>query len=274
MKKEKPEDGHLASIGHWRLAYWLYSTKFRREHQIYSISTDSNMDKTHQIVNSPLFLVHMSLYSLKITNADQYAKFKVGTIGAEYDVIRISPEAHLAPLMEPKHYASSSYYKIVFTDRNGNAINLFPRNKGVVVEIASSGHIPINIPDDYDEYKYVYLEGAVFPDDHLEHILACKNTTFLYILDFVDVVYRLLNRIDDLKALQNLDFLKLNINPANLSQITLSTFLEQLPSLRAARFIFHDLEDIESYLKMQTIPRQWERHGDAVDTANFHRCLK
>lgn len=212
--------------------------------------------------------------SLKITNADEYANFKAGAVSAVYDVVHILPEAHPSPLMEPKHFANTSYYKIVFTDSSGNSINLFPRNKGVVVEIVSNGNVAINIPDDYHEYKYVYLHKAIFPDEHLEHILRCKNTTYLYILDFVDVAYKLLNRIDDLKALKRLNFFKVNINPANLSQITLSTFLEQLPSLRIARFIFHDLDDIEPYLKTQTIPSEWERHGDAVDTADFHKCLE
>lgn len=213
--------------------------------------------------------------SLEILNAKQYAQFRAGSIGANADIVYIRAAAHAAPLLEPPHFANVGAYKVSFGDDKGNLIDIYPRNRGVQVSLSvrPSSALAFAIPHDFSEYQYSVDGDVVLTGANVDAMLRCTNATHLTIMDAHDVAGMLLQRIDDMAKMTKLQTLKLAINRGHLARMELGAFLARLPSLRFATFVFQDWHerDVEAFLKRQAVPANWQRHGNYVDSAIFHR---
>lgn len=166
-----------------------------------------------------------------------------------------------------------SNYKLSFSDKKGNLIDIYPRNQGVQISLTLDNTIAFDIPENYKEYKFSIDYDVILTEVNLNALLNCKSATYLSIYDARDLAYTLMKRIDTLARMTKLKSLKMNINNEYLPHMKLKPFLEQIPSLRFVTFIFQDLREheVKAYLKDQDIPSDWARHGNYVDSAIFHR---
>lgn len=195
-----------------------------------------------------------------IESAEQYDQLKAGQIGRDQKRVIIGTDGHPTPLLLPKLFADAEHYIISFIDANGNMVQLYPKTRqlllSVVVDEISLGGLPL----DYDGYD-IEFEGAQFTSAYIDGFLQWKNIKFAQINDQNNAAYEILKRIEEFGELKELSKIVLNLQRDSYKKVNVKPFLEKLPALKQAFFLFDkslNQEEIVEFVNNQNIPGDWK----------------
>lgn len=182
---------------------------------------------------------------MRIVTPVQYEQFKSGDIGKGYDVVRIESTAHPHILLEPKYFWNASSREIHFSDADGNRIALYPKWQAVLTFLRSGENLTLGIPTNYKDYRIMSVNEAKISLSDLDNILQWKNAIRLDISDRSDVPYLLSQRINELKAMEQLKLISLYIDRNSFQRLCVKPFLVELKSVESVNFLTGSLDENE-----------------------------
>lgn len=200
-------------------------------------------------------------YRLVIETPEQYDQLKSGQIGSDQKRVIIGTDGHPTPLLLPTHFANADeHYAISFVDDNGNMIQLYPQTRQLLLSVAF-GEIPLDgLPLDYDGYD-IEFEGGQFTPAYIDAFLQWKQIKFAQINDQNNAAYEILQRIEEFSELKELSKIVLNLQQDSYKKVILQPFLEKLPALEQAFFLFDksmNQDEIDEFVDGQNIPDNWK----------------
>lgn len=180
--------------------------------------------------------------SLVINTTKAYENFKYGIIGFEYDTVIIEKMEHPSLLLDAKELSNKPQSMIKIEDTNGNRVTLEPKTRTVRAAYRTGANMLSGIPLDYDVYYVAFYDKAEVTDADLDAILQWKNAIRLTITDNSNVAYRLSQRLDELKQLEHLENISLDVPAKFYTKLSTKPFLEGLKSLNLLGFYGPNVE--------------------------------
>lgn len=184
----------------------------------------------------------------------------------------IEAGAHPNILGEAKHFWNASNHIIDFrdVDYKFNYITLQPREQKVVAVFQDGYNMTIGLPTNYVDYSVTFSLNAFVTAADVEAILQWHSVKYLEIHDECNVAYMLLARSGDLKKMQHLESLKLDIQKFSAGKMELQ-FLVNFPALRRAEFKFRRFSEaeIEDFLARQDMPAGFKQIGSPSGSVAF-----
>lgn len=208
-----------------------------------------------------------------ISNPQKYEQFKQRQIATDYDYVYIEAGAHPNILGEVKHFWNASNHIIDFrdVDYKFNYITLQPNEQKVKAVFQDGYNMTSGLPINYVDYSIAFSLNAFVTAADIEAILQWHNVKNLEIHDECDVALKLLTRSDDMKKMQHLENLKLDIQKNSIEKMKLKTFLDNFPQLKRAEFKFRRFShaEIEDFLAEQDIPEDFKKINSPSGSVAF-----
>lgn len=197
-----------------------------------------------------------------ISDPQTYDQFKNRQMAADYDYVYIEAGAHPNVLGEAKYFWNASNHIIDFrdVDYKFNYITLEPTNQKVKAVFQDGYNLTVGLPNNFVYYSVAFSLSVFVTTNDIDAILQWHNAKELEIHDECDVAYDLLQRIDDMKMMQQLEVLKLDIQKYSMAKMSLRPFVESFPRLQRVDFKVRSASqaDIEAFLSQQEIPRSYK----------------
>lgn len=218
--------------------------------------------------------------STDVTDPITYEQLKAGTINlGSYITVFESAKANLLRT-EPKFFTGRRFkiVRFIYRDFEYNLISLRILESKVSTDFQLGTNLTLGLPNAFNDYTLKFTQLALVSDADLDYILTWTEATRLVIADNSNAVVRLLWRVDDMRALNNLKFLGLTVQKANLERMRLEPFMQTLDTVKHMEFVFdRDIskQEMEAFLAEQIIPKAFERINGANDkVASYERLSK
>lgn len=201
---------------------------------------------------------------LQINTTFQYEELRAGEIGIGYDVVIVEPSAHRSVLSQPKFFWSVPF-NMKFRDGKGSEITINPKEQSVHATYRSGRGWTYGLPMIFKEYIIDFIGQAVADGSDIYTILEWKNTSRLAIDDENDLTFNLFERLNEMKAKEQLKHLKLNVHHRTYTKLQVKKFLEELPVLESITLVTKrsvnglNEEEFNEFVKNQEIPEKWEQ---------------
>lgn len=209
----------------------------------------------------------------EINTPKLYAKLKAGDFPVfESDTFNIREDAVANLLWQPKEFANSKYYSLVFIDDDANYISLQPHDKKINGAIAIYYELILGTPADYTEYKLSFAHDLAVCMKNIEYILNLTNATKLTISENSGAAYEMQQRPNQLNELKNLEEIDLSIAEEVHMKLRVTSFVNALSALKKATFTAYSLsaEHFDVFVQNQTIPSGWK----CIRTNTQFQCTK
>lgn len=160
-------------------------------------------------------------------------------------------------------------------DYKRNIINLYPVDKKVRCDFQIGVNLTLGLPRDFECYHIDFGLAGIACLGDIDTILSWKNCKELGIFDQCNIAYKLFQRIDELKQLNDLEVLHLRIDEKSLEDIELMKFFAIFPKLQRIEFEYYNIEEskLETFLgkkKLWTL-EEFERIESRVYAAAYVR---
>lgn len=167
--------------------------------------------------------------------------------------------------MEPKYFENSPFEQVIFSDKYGNKIIIYPQTKSAWALFKEGTAHLTGIPQMYKEYFITFGLSVTLTADDIDAILQWRCATNLRIIDHNDLVYKLMQQIEAMSNMNVLESFSLSLNGDSYAKLSVKPFLEKLRSLRHAHFTAETLtyNEIDEFINRQEVPREWQ--AEAVD---------
>lgn len=188
----------------------------------------------------------------------KFAQLKAGHFDGKYRFVDVVPAATPDIFLQPQHFWNVSFIGLHFLS-GGNRISIYPG-----VQYASAliyfrdGENPLSgVPHNFYSYKLFYTHPAKPTTENIDNILQWKRATEITVHDDSDVSVSLLQRIDELKELEQLERLSLAIQASTYKRVNVTTLVSKMWTLDEVNFLsnamseaqieeFHQTNDVEA----------------------------
>lgn len=202
-----------------------------------------------------------------------YEAFKLGEYAANAQFVQIEAGAHPNLLTEVKHFWNATNQLIRFNDidYHFNYVTLEPNNGKIVADFHKGFNLTLGLPDNYVNYTLTFGTNAIVTSYDITFMLGWTNIRYLEISDECNVAVNFLQRIHVLKALENLENLKLDIHAYAMTDIILRPFFDSLVKLKRVDFSFKNVSWLvrERFVARQEIPREFKRVKSLPGTVSY-----
>lgn len=197
-----------------------------------------------------------------VTTSTELEALRTGKIGFGIETISVEATAQTNVLILPKYFWSYPYNAINFTDTKRNQVTIRPNERAAFAVFRAGRALSIGLPIVFRSYEIDFLGQATIDATDVESMLGWKYAERLAINDEHDLISRLADRMDDMKAMAGLKSFSLNVHRSSYRRLRVRTFLDALPALETATFVTKRAwglsdEQFEEFLKGQTIPEKW-----------------
>lgn len=111
---------------------------------------------------------------MEINTPQLYEQFTAGQFDGQYTTVSITSGAHRNILAEAKLFGGNVNPKIVFSDEQGNSIELFTTERRVKAEYKGASHL-VNLPIDYEWYEILFEGSAQYAPADVDAMLKWKT---------------------------------------------------------------------------------------------------
>lgn len=236
----------------------------RRTSSSRKVSTNSHRLSTlYDIYQIPTKFPIQFLFSvLQINTRDEFENFRTGKIGAGYDTIIFEASSHDNVLSQPKYFWSMSFH-MIFRGVSGE-ITMNAKEQSVVAAFSSSTGPLFGLPVVYKDYNVELHGKASIDGSDVFSIASWTQANRIAIDDGNDLTHRLLQKIDELKPLNQLKHLQLNVHHRTYKTVDVKKFLDALTALESMTFGTKrpgselNEAELKEFVQNQTIADNWE----------------
>lgn len=203
-----------------------------------------------------------------------YEAFKRHEYAVNAPIVRIEAGAHANLLTEVKHFWNATNHLIRFgdIDHRRNYVTLAPINRRIAADFHQGFNLTLGLPANYVNYTLTFSSNAIITVADMEHVLTWTSVRYLAISDECNVAQHFLKRIDALKAMQDLEMLRLDIHAYAMPAIILKPFFDTLAKLKRIDFAFRgnvSWLSRERFIRRQAVPGQFRRVKSRPATLSY-----
>lgn len=206
------------------------------------------------------FLISPFLFSLKIDTPELFNKLETGQIEGNHQTIYVECGAHPDVLSLPKRFWNATFQELHFCDGQGNEIVLSPGAHSVQAYLTAGKDLTLGIPSNYEQYFVFFDKEVVITPADIDTIIRWRNAVRLTISDHADLAYNLSKKMNEMRKMQRLRNLTLDVQPSSSTRLSLKQFVLKLPRLKQANFLAPSLTQAEfdKFIKKQQALKGWE----------------
>lgn len=178
----------------------------------------------------------------------------------ETDSFIITSDAHPNVLTQPKQFANTKYYDLLFQDDDGSTIGILSALNSTTLYFTGNHSMALGVPVNFKSYFLVFEDDVKFSDTEIDSILQWNYATRLWISADNVIALQLQERISQLAGLKRMNQMTISVSADTYEKLRLKAFVDALETLKTVYFVrarSMTVDQFNEFKKSQTLPARW-----------------